>query len=290
MLDVDHVDDRGQLHAVKLLDLGRGTLDRERRRQRRRLHARGDRVDRERPRGRDLQLVVRRLLVIVVVGADGQDLGPCAHAGGEAELEVVIFIAAPLLGRAARLAQLGRELGRRHQQPVAMRAAHQGFLKFARRLVARRGIDRERLGHDRVEVRRQPGHLARHLRNRLRVDLVSRGGQPGRDEQALPGEDLVHAHRDRVEIAAVVERLAPRLLGRHVADLALDLVEQRRMRRRLRDAEVGQLDLALVRQQHVRRRDITMDQLERVAIEVALRVSVRERGEHLARDVDRRLR
>src|SRR3546814_20608039 len=54
----------------------------------------------------------------------------------------------------------------------------------------------------------------------------------------------------------------------------------------LRDPEVGQLHLARVRQQDVRRRDVAMDQLERIAVEVALAMRVRERGEHLARDVD----
>ena len=212
---------------MELFDFGRGALDGKRWRQRRRFYARRDRVDRERSRSRDRELVVIVIVVIVVivVGTGRKDFGTRTLACDVAELEVVILVAAPLLGRAARRAQLGRELRRRHQEPVAMRAPHQRFLEFAGGLVARVGIDRERLLHDRVEVGGQPRRLACDLRDRLRVDLVGGRGQASRDEQPLAGQDLVHAHRDRIEITAVIERLALRLFGRHVADLAFHLVE-----------------------------------------------------------------
>ena len=69
--------------------------------------------------------------------------------------------------------------GRRHQQAVAVRAARQRLLELAGGLEARVGVERERLLHDRVEIRRQPGHLARQRRHRLRVDLLGGRRQAG---------------------------------------------------------------------------------------------------------------
>src|SRR5579862_159606 len=83
--------------------------------------------------------------------------------------------------------------------------------------------------------------------------------------------------------AAAVERLAARLLGREVAELAEDDPGRRllELQRRAREAEVRELHLARVRQQHVRGRDVAVDELE-----PAERVRVPEPARELLDDVD----
>ena len=61
--------------------------------------------------------------------------------------------------------------------------------------------------------------------------------------------------------------LAPRLLRRHVRELALERARRREacLPHRPRDAEVGELHLALERHEHVVQRDVAMDEAERAA-------------------------
>jgi hypothetical protein len=103
-------------------------------------------------------------------------------------------------------------------------------------------------------------------------------------EQLLVREQLVDHRRRREQIAARVERVAARLLRRHVAPLAHHALETRsgvlvRLRGN-RDPEVGDLHLARARDQDVRRRD--------VAVHHVVAVREVERSHDLDRDVERR--
>src|SRR5262249_6678112 len=81
------------------------------------------------------------------------------------------------------------------------------------------------------------------------------------------------------------------LLGAHVAELALEdaLLRLTGLAGGLGDAEVDELDLALVADEHVLRRDVAMNEVQLLAVDVALVVRV---VEALARlhDDDARLR
>ena len=91
-----------------------------------------------------------------------------------------------------------------------------------------------------------------------------RGSRRSAERAAGPVSSSHRMIAGGVEIGAAVERLAARLLGRHVADLAVDDAGRGllQLQRRRRQPEVGQLDLAAVRQQHVGRRDVAVDQLQ----------------------------
>jgi hypothetical protein len=56
----------------------------------------------------------------------------------------------------------------------------------------------------------------------LRADLLERGEAVAVAEHELVGEELVEDDAERVDVAALVERAAAGLLGRHVRDLALN--------------------------------------------------------------------
>ena len=92
----------------------------------------GDRMDRHRP---EAEVVV----LVIVVGARIVDLGPGPLACRIAEV-VVVVVAAPLVGRPARLAAARRRArAPTSAEPVAVRAARQRFVELARGLVARVG-------------------------------------------------------------------------------------------------------------------------------------------------------
>ena len=94
--------------------------------------------------------------------------------------------------------------------------------ELAGALVAGARIDGEPLGQHPVELARQARHLLRHRRDRLRVHVVGARGERGGDEQLLAGQHLVEDDGDRVEVGARRRACSLlRLLGRHVADLAL---------------------------------------------------------------------
>jgi hypothetical protein len=78
----------------------------------------------------------------------------------------------------------------------------------------------------------------------------------------------------------MVDRRARRLLGRHVLDLALEAADQRLAHAPVRagDAEVDHLHRALERDQDVLRRDVAMNDVQRLAVGVGVRVRVSERG------------
>ena len=85
---------------------------------------------------------------------------------------------------------------------------------------------------------------------------------------------------DGEDVAAAIDRRAPALLGRHVADLALERAGERLhfARRRLGDAEVDDLDAAVEADDDVLRRDVAVHDLEAAPFEVALLVRVVQPG------------
>ncbi len=153
-------------------------------------------------------------------------------------------------------------------------------------------VGRQRLQGDAIQLgRHAPGALGG--RHQLRVPhppqellggvlILGRARRASRREELPAGEQLPENDAGGVEIGAAVDLLAARLLGRHVADLAVDdsgrgLLDLQGGRGQ---PEVGQPNLAAVREQHVGRRDVPMHQLD-----VAEVVGVEEAARHLARQV-----
>ena len=94
--------------------------------------------------------------------------------------------------------------------------------------------------------------------------------------QRATGEDLPEDDAERVEIASPVDALAARLLGRHVAELALEDARLLGEEARAGDAEVGDLHGALEGEEDVLRADVAVDDLERLPCLVLLLVRVVE--------------
>jgi hypothetical protein len=86
-------------------------------------------------------------------------------------------------------------------------------------------------------------------------------------------------------VGAAVDRLAARLLGRHVRELALDDALVLGDVARPGDAEVDDLDRAVPRHQHVLRGDVAVDDRQRLAELVGLLVRVVEALAELLDDV-----
>ena len=122
--------------------------------------------------------------------------------------------------------------------------------------------------------------VVRRRRQDLDVaDLLQRREVALADEQPLAGEQLVEHDADREDVAAPVDRQAAHLLGRHVAELALE------------DARPGSCDalpaaLAMPKSisltspsyadEDVLRRDVAVDEVQLAALRVALVVRVVE--------------
>ena len=98
-------------------------------------------------------------------------------------------------------------------------------------------------------------------------------------EDHLTGERLVQASAEREDIGAPVERAAQPLLGRHVADLALDHAGLGVVRApgRLGDAEVEQLHATVVAHHDVVRADVAVHEVQGPPLGVARRVRVVQR-------------
>ena len=147
-------------------------------------------------------------------------------------------------------------------------------------------IDRQRLGHDRLECF---GVILEDLRRRLELAVdhpIDQRELPGRVEAALPGGELVHDRPEREHVGAAIDVLAPHLLGSHVRQLALDRSSSRDAGQlgRRRNAEVRQLDLAVVAHQHVGRRHVAVHQPERATVRAAALVGVVQRRRHSTHD------
>ncbi len=89
--------------------------------------------------------------------------------------------------------------------------------------------------------------------------------------------------------AAAIDRAAHRLLGRHVADLALELTGIRAAidERRQKNSEVAELHFAGATDEHVAGRHVAMHDAERAPLLVVRTVSEVERAQHFVRDEQR---
>ena len=139
--------------------------------------------------------------------------------------------------------------------------------------MAPRRIAREHLAEDLVERGRQRGAPRRGRGDRHGAHALDEGLDVASAEELLSREQLVHDDGRREDVGARVERLAPRLLGRHVRPFAHDALRPVRaaidrgrgpVGRGARDAEVGDLHLAAPGQQDVRRRDVAVHDPPRV--------------------------
>ena len=136
----------------------------------------------------------------------------------------------------------------------------------------------QRLEHDALELLRDV-RVERRRRDDLDVADLLQGREVAlADEEALAGEHLVEHDAEREDVAAAVDGQPAHLLGRHVAELALEDagLGLRRLAGGLGDAEVDELDLALVADEHVLRRDVAVDEVQVAPLRVALVVRVVE--------------
>ena len=90
--------------------------------------------------------------------------------------------------------------------------------------------------------------------------LVAHRERVGAVERRKADERLVQQNADRVDVAAAVDELAHRLLGRHVVRRAHRAAARREppMKARRRDAEVGDQRVAVLVEQHVVRLHVAM--------------------------------
>ena len=182
--------------------------------------------------------------------------GPAAAAGGRA-LERVRG------DRAAVVGDLRQRVGERVGQLVER--------------AARLGIGRQRAVERRAQLRRQVAP-ARAQRRQHGADQP-RGRRRARPAHRVgAGQRLVEHERERVEVGALVDALAGRLLGRHVGERADHVAGagQRLVAGQVGDAEVGQLGrhVRLVGHDHVLRLDVAVDHAALVG--VAERLGERE--------------
>ena len=139
---------------------------------------------------------------------------------------------------------------------------------------------RERAEHDHVEVGRDVGPLQRRRPRRVGEMLHRDLDRRLAAERRLAGEHLVEDDADRVEVGALVDGGAARLLGREVLRRPDDRAGLGHLAHaRARDAEVRDLEAPVRVGHHVVRLDVPVDD--------ALAVREAERREHLARRVDR---
>ena len=159
-------------------------------------------------------------------------------------------------------------------------------LEISRGLVAVVAMKRERLEDHALEGVRQLGREVLGPWNRARLHHLERFFTFA-VEQRPCADQLVQHDARRKHIGAAVDRLATRLLGRHVRELALDdalfLVDVTGAR----DPEVDDLHAAVKRQQDILRRDISMHDAKRLTELVGLAMRVVEALGELLNDVSR---
>jgi hypothetical protein len=143
-------------------------------------------------------------------------------------------------------------------------------------LVAILGVLGQRLQDDALELVGDLAVVGRRREDLDVADLLERREVALADEQPLAGQQLVQHDAAREDVALAIDRQAAHLLGRHVAELALEDagLGLLALARRLGDAEVDQLHLALEGDEDVLRADVAVDQVEVAAALVALVVRV----------------
>ena len=191
------------------------------------------------------------------------------------------------VGQPPRIRRRGRLREERRQIVAQLLAAGVAVLQIGRQRLQRDAIQLGRHARRRVATAGPDRDCARAAGSPRRCGRPWAPPAPCRRKQLPPREQLPQDDARRVQIGAAVELLAARLLGRHVADLAVDdpgrgLLQ---LQRRRRQPEVGQPHLAAVRQQHVRRRNVAVDQLD-VAEAVRVVQAARELLDDVRGDVD----
>jgi hypothetical protein len=102
-------------------------------------------------------------------------------------------------------------------------------------------------------------------------------------------DNLPREHASCPHVGAPIEYQAARVLGRHVRDLPLENAGARvaRARRGLRNAEVGELGDAVGADEDVLRREVTVDDVERLAVVVVRLVRSVKACERIEQDAHR---
>ena len=152
------------------------------------------------------------------------------------------------------------------------------------------GLERARdpLEHRLGEIRAERGERpeARIAHGAKELELVVLELREG----GSPRGEAPRQERGRVDVGALGDRLAARLLRRHAAERPLHEPHARRGRdaEHLGHAEVGELHPAGPVDEHVRRRDVAMDDRGRLPVLVVLGVGIGEGRQHPLDDVPRR--
>ena len=163
-------------------------------------------------------------------------------------------------------------------------------LHRARALVAIELVLRERLHDDLLELDRVVRTDVARARVLALADQSQRLVFARALEEPLPRGELEEHDAGREDVAPEIDGLAPRLLWRHVRDLAFELSALRRLRRlrvALGDTEVDDLHVTRERDDDVLRRDVSMHDVELGAVELVLLVRIRETGAHAEHDRER---
>ena len=178
-----------------------------------------------------------------------------------------------------------RDRARRDLQAVVGRDLVESAPERGAELASRRSGSRSSAGRiSRSSSGGQVGIVARRRRDLGLADLAHRLEVGARGEQRRRGHELPRDDAHREHVGDRADRHAERGLGRHVAELALDLsaLGVELPARRLRDAEVDHLEVTGVRDDHVRRRDVAVDDVEPRAVLVDARCA-RSRARRTAR-------
>ena len=214
-----------------------------------------------------------------VVGRLARDVGERHHGDG-------------IVDAAGTVRQARRDAARRAARRAieVARESTKVIPDLARRLVAERRRLLERVRHDGVEAGGNLRVVARRRRRNLVKDVIDDLGRRSAGERHPAGRELEEHDAEREDIGPVVDRMAERLLGRHVGHGAEHHPGDRDLRLRdfrvltaildeLREAEIEHLDEASVGPHQVCALDVAVDD--------AARVRFVERIGHLQADFDR---
>jgi hypothetical protein len=155
-----------------------------------------------------------------------------------------------------------------------------------RGLRTRGRIGRERVHDGGVEARRNRRIVLARRRHLRRAHDVEEGHVVVGLEEATHREHLPDDDAERVDVAAPIDPLPLRLLGRHEPELALEDARGALLGEaaRLRDAEVDELDVPRRRHEHVLGAHVAMHEVQLLAVVVGGLVRGVEPGGDLRRD------
>ena len=224
------------------------------------------------------------VLTDVVLAARARAAGAARWRARRCSARRAFAVAGPGLARGQRLRgvddpaalvahrrKLGLQESRQIERPLGQRQIGGDLLEARRHRERARRPQRAVLGHELEQQRRQ---LGRHVA--LLEDVGRRLVEdPARDRRAfvavvqpLARERLVQHHAEREQIRSPVQLLKSQVLGRHVADVALEHADARLLDvvARLGDAEVGDAHQAVETDEQIFRRDVAMHDAQRRAL------------------------